>query len=532
MESTEVRLDWGLLLSVERLPNEAPEPTPPAAASQQPDWLVRSRTETERDFDRVLFAAPTRRLGDKTQVFPLEKNESVRNRLTHSHEVANIARSIGTHLVHSELGTRIVREAVSGGAWSEANVKRAVPAILAAVGLAHDLGNPPFGHQGEEAIRGWIENNEDEIFEVSGRQRKILGDAGVAMVRRDLGRLTPAHRKDFKMFEGNAQTLRTLTRLQVVKDNRGLNLTFGTLGALMKYTVPSDQVQRKGGIRNVAPPAKKVGYFASEAPLVERVRRQLGLPGHVRHPLTHIMEACDDIAYLVVDAEDAVKKQIVSFHDLVAWLSNRKELHEDPLTGWVLGVVEEGVAQARGARLSPSEVNDVSMQIFRANAITAMVSAAICAFEENYHAIMTTGLDAPLLELSRASKFAKAMKEFDLEHAYQHRRVLEVELRGNNTINGLLAMLWRGITERESFEHVDSSRTSPFTRYTYGRISENYRRVFEGRVPYHGGGADLPIRYRELQLLTDMVAGMTDQFAIDLHQELRSFHADGPEVHV
>jgi dGTPase len=141
---------------------------------------------------------------------------------------------------------------------------------------------------------------------------------------------------------------------------------------------------------------------------------------------------------------------------------------------------------------------------------------------------MTRGLDVPLIDLSRSAAFAKAMKEFDTEHAYRHRRVLEVELRGHNTINALLDMLWRGIVERASFERPDSPRTSPFARYAYGRISENYRRVFEGRVPYRDGTTDLPIRYRELQLLTDMVSGMTDQFAIDLHQELRSFDVDAP----
>jgi len=518
------RLNWGRLLSAKRLPKDQPETSSPAIPDL--DWLVTSRTETERDFDRILFATPTRRLGDKTQVFPLERNESVRNRLTHSHEVANIARSIGIHLVNSELGTRIVQEAgESGLGWSEAYVKRAVPAILAAIGLAHDLGNPPFGHQGEEAIRGWIRANDPEIFGISERQAKVLGEAGRTVVARDLERLTPAHREDFRRFEGNAQTLRTLTRLQVVKDNRGLNLTFGTLGALMKYTVPSNGVLEGGEGRSVPPPAKKVGYFASEAPLVECIRAELGLSGHIRHPLTHIMEACDDIAYLVVDAEDAVKKQIVSFHDLVAWLKSRRELEGDALTDWVLRTAEAGATQARDAKLPPPEINDVSMQIFRANTITAMVSAVIRAFEEHYEAVMTTGLDAPLIELSGAAAFAKAMKAFDKEHAYRHRQVLEIELRGHNTINGLLDMLWRGIVERESFERVDSRRTSPFARYAYGRISENYRRVFEGHVLYHGGGPDLPVRYRELQLLTDMVAGMTDQFAIDLHQELRSFDA-------
>jgi dGTPase len=117
------------------------------------------------------------------------------------------------------------------------------------------------------------------------------------------------------------------------------------------------------------------------------------------------------------------------------------------------------------------------------------------------------------------------MKEFDKQHAYHHRRVLEIELRGYNVVNDLLDMFWRGITDRESRDKVGSPRKSPFARYAYGRISENYRRVFEGRLPSTGrGDSELPIRYRELQLLMDMVAGMTDQYALDLHGELKEFN--------
>jgi dGTPase len=517
------RLDWGKLLSSARLPSSATASSDPAG---NPDWLVSSRTETERDFDRILFAAPTRRLGDKTQVFPLEKNESVRNRLTHSHEASNLARSIGTHIVHAQLGNTIVSEAKATlGEACSANVRRAIPAILAATGLAHDLGNPPFGHQGEEAIRDWIDRNDAEIFSVSERQKSKLGEEGRNKVNRDLERLGNAQREDFRKFEGNAQTMRTLMRLQVVKDDRGLNLTFGTLAALMKYTVPSDRVFVKTETTKGPAPTRKVGYFVSEASIIEKVRAETGLHGHARHPLTFIMEACDDIAYLIVDAEDAIKKQIVSFHDLMAWLRSNPKLQTDELSQWILAAAETGADAARKAQLPPLELNDVSMQIFRANAITAMVSAVIRVFYDKYEQIMTSGLDEPLMDIGRANLFARAMKDFDLEHAYKNKRVLEIELNGFNTIHGLMDMLWRGIVERERFEDLRSPRTSPFARFAYGRISENYRRVFEGLPPSAPhSSSDLPIRYRELQLLTDMIAGMTDQFAVDLHHELLDFH--------
>ncbi|MBD8066036.1 dNTP triphosphohydrolase [Devosia sp. PTR5] len=508
-------MQWSKLLSKERWPRETPEEE---GDTTRPDWMTVSRTETERDYDRILFATPTRRLGDKTQVFPLEKNESVRNRLTHSHEVANLARSIGTHLVHSELGNLIIEDAISGGEWKEDEVKRAVPAILAAVGLAHDMGNPPFGHQGEAAIRDWVTSREPTLFQV---REDTAGYSAGDLIKADVDRLTKQHREDFRQFEGNAQTLRTLTRLQVVKDNRGLNLTFGTLAATMKYTVASDHV-----ISEAPAHGKKVGYFAAEADLVATVRTATGLShGEMRHPLTYLMEACDDTAYSIVDIEDAVKKQIVSFADLIDWLKNDETLKEDELAQWVLAQAEAGANSARRAKLSSAEFNDVSMQIFRASAITAFVAATIKCFTAHYDAIMTTGLEKSLLDVSLAAPLAKSMKKFAFNNAYKHREVLKIELNGFNTIHGLMDMLWRGISERESFADPKSPRTTPFTRYAYSRISENYRRVFEGRDTAKRASDDaLPIRYRELQLLTDMVAGMTDQYAIDLYNELKGFH--------
>lgn len=520
------RLDWGKLLSSERLPREGadrpgsvPDPQPSQPAGVEPDdhsWLVESRTETERDFDRILFSAPTRRLGDKTQVFPLEKNESVRNRLTHSHEVSALARSIGTHLVHSELGKTIASEAAQvGSGFSAEAAARAIPAILGAVGLAHDIGNPPFGHQGEAAIRSWIARNQETLFRASSPTSK----SGASPLPSSSYLLDNSQQRDFLLFEGNAQTLRTLTRLQVVKDKRGLNLTFGTLTALMKYTVGSDQVRKDGASHH-----KKLGYYKSEAKLVSHIRERVGLNDTLaRHPLTYIMEACDDIAYSVVDAEDSIKKQIVSFHDLVAWLDGKGDLADDATWRWVKMHTLDELKAARRASLSPNEVNDVSMQLFRARAITALVSDTINTFQSNYDAIMTTGIDRSLLQIGRSNRFVDALKAFDREHAYKHRRVLELELDGFNTISKLMDMLWRGITDRERFDQPASSRNTPFTRYAYSRISENYRRVFEdaSNLPHSEA---LPIRYRELQLLTDMIAGMTDQFAIDLCTELEQFN--------
>ena len=233
------------------------------------------REEIERDYDRILFSAPTRRLADKTQVFPMETNDSVRNRLTHSHEVSNLARSIGVRLVFN------YRDQVWGNTADELTVERTVPALLAAIGLAHDLGNPPFGHQGEKSIGQWF-------------QKRGLGGA------------------DFKRFDGNCQTFRLLTKLQILNDDYGLDLTYATLAGMMKYPVFSSTKCHQ---------YNKFGLFKSEGEIARDVWKHTGLDEGIRHPMAYIMEACDDIAYSVIDAEDTVKKDYASFYDLIDHLS-------------------------------------------------------------------------------------------------------------------------------------------------------------------------------------------------------------------
>jgi dGTPase len=217
-------LDWSLLLNSARF-GTLLRPAPETPGLPKPDSLLDTRTEIERDFDRILFSTPVRRLGDKTQVFPLEKIESVRTRLTHSHEVANLRRSIGTYLAYNKLAH-----------LDGLQVKRNVPSILAAIGLGHDIGNPPFGHQVEEAIRSWVKRRELDLFYKSGLENTRLSDRFNSEAAQDLEGFPPNLKADFLNFEGNAQTVPIMTRLQVVEDDLGLNLCFGTLARIIHET--------------------------------------------------------------------------------------------------------------------------------------------------------------------------------------------------------------------------------------------------------------------------------------------------------
>ena len=417
------------------------------------------RQEMERDYDRVLFLAPTRRLADKTQVFPMEVNDSVRTRLTHSHEVSNLARSIGTRLVYNH------RHEVFGEEMQNAPLERLVPPMLAAVGLAHDLGNPPFGHQGEKAIRKWFKDHNHEKFEPHS---------------------------DFLQFDGNGQTFRLLTKLQILRDEYGLNLTCGSLAALLKYPVFHN---------SEASPFKKWGVFESERNAADEVWDEVGLVEGQRHPLAYVMEACDDIAYSVIDAEDTVKKGYASFNDLIDFLLQ----DPDEAIGAVVTASQEQNEKFKQVSLSSAELNDLSMQMFRVKAIAVMVTDATEAFVQNIGSIMA-GEDVGNLELIESSKSAtlcKRLKAFDYRFGFRHPDVLKLELEGSNYIQQTMSLLWKGI-------HGEAAG-DPFGQYAYGRISENYRRVYESTEK---------TQYDKCQLLCDSISGMTEKYLISLHDEL------------
>ena len=222
-------MDWSRLLDHER--------RRPTTYRSDP------RSEFERDYDRAVFSTPVKRLQDKAQVFPLEPHDAVRTRLTHSLEVSSVSRG---------LATRTARWLSAEGFISE-GMDRSIEAIAATCGLIHDLGNPPFGHAGEDAIRAWFQEPE----------RKTL-----------LATLNHQQARDFLRFEGNAQSLRLVARLQILADDKGLNLTFGTLSALMKYVASSDVADNHATNRAL----KKPGYFASETKSFRRSKVAHGPP--------------------------------------------------------------------------------------------------------------------------------------------------------------------------------------------------------------------------------------------------------------
>jgi dGTPase len=433
------------------------------------------RTEFEKDYDRAVFSTPVRRLQDKAQVFPLEPSDAVRTRLTHSLEVSTVARDMAR-----AVGRWIVDEKKPEIAGEE--LVRAMETIAATCGLLHDLGNPPFGHFGERAIQDWFKAEEraDTIFEgLDGGKDGALA-------------------KDFLMFEGNAQTLRLVARLQVLVDEFGLNLTCATLSALCKYTASAEQA----GTPN-RHDWSKPGYFASEKALIETVRERTGT-GDARHPLTFLVEACDDLVYRVVDLEDGVKKGAVD------WETAKKALLAKGQEKAQV-IIEKAVEQvgAPGKELKGPPYDEAIVQAFRIHAIAAVVPSVIATFKGHYDEIMRGEFYQDLTEVCDHKDVLEALGGVVREHVHPSQDILRLELMGHRVIGDLMTVFWKGA-------ETGTPGTKTYSQKSYSLISNNYRRMCEDAVKTSG----LPVRYCRLQLVTDYICGMTDTFACSLHRRL------------
>jgi dGTPase len=420
------------------------------------------RSEFERDYDRLIFASPFRRLQDKAQVFPLESHDSVRTRLTHSLEVSTLGRSLGRAVasrLRQERGIELSSEDVG--------------TIVATTCLAHDIGNPPFGHSGEEAIRRW--------FEVHPHV---------------LEGLTPAQQGDFLRFDGNAQGLRILLFLQSLSGRNGLNLTHPTLAAFMKYVVASDAIDKKSKIRS------KIGFFQSERAQVEEVWTALDLHGR-RHPLAFLMEAADDIAYSVVDIEDGLKKQVLRHDQLIEML--RDLLDGSPRLLTLVDKFADGCTRHRDRPLS--ERVSAAIQWFRIDAIGIMFQAVVEAFVTHHDAILEGSFEQELIRVSGdAWQLWSALTEVGRREVYTASDVLALEVFGDRVIFELLsrfvpACLAESRGRPKTLEGKLFALISPSLRGLHARYGE-------------------PGRYGQLQLAVDYISGMTDTYAVAVYRKL------------
>lgn len=439
-------MNWTKLLSTKRLGR-------PAGIDEAPP----PRTEFTRDYDRIIFSSAFRRLQDKTQVFPLAKSDYVRTRLTHSLEVASVGRSLG--MLAAEVIADKQPECKTIASPHD------VGTIVASACLAHDIGNPPFGHAGESAIQEWFESS-PAINDLNG-----------------------AERRDLLKFEGNAQGFRTLCRLQQGHQRGGLQLTCAVLGAYTKYPRASevDEAQ-KTGISG-----KKFGFMQSDAELFRELADELGLirkPGAAaawhRHPLAFLVEAADDICYHVMDVEDGYKAGCISFEEIA-------ELHRP----WL--------SSERWQRGESIEDHGRRVEYFRAVTVDAMVRGAVKAFAENYEGLMSGTFDEELTAEIELSKELRAFRSLASEKVYSARPVLEIEACGFEVIGGLLEAFVRAINAKAKRVETGKVRT----------------RTLLSLMPKTNADLERLSPYERTLLATDFVSGMTDSFAVGLYQRIR-----------
>lgn len=459
-----------------------------------------SRGQFCRDRGRAIFSTPLRRLQDKAQVFPLEPNDSVRTRLTHSLEVASVARDLAKEVSASIFHLKVPKQR---------QYARKVESIAETCALLHDIGNPPFGHAGEDAIQEWfmgkaVKDNDQLTnlgsvlaFDGDGDRKGTASDAEGAQLF-----------QDFAKYEGNAQTLRTMARLQLMADPDGLNLTLGTLAALQKYIASSDQ------LHDNRQSFDKPGHFASEKDLVELVRKETGT-GERRHPIAFLVEAADDAVYCAIDLEDGLNKGVLSWTDIKNCVRDEYDKGEELVKSVENNIDNREEEAYPEDSLTAREKEEAYCALFRTYVIGALKSSAAKVFCERYEDIMSGVFDSELLAEGEEAQLWRCCKTLAINEVFKSRRILELESMGNKVINDLLDFFWEGA------RHFDSRvgevpKEFPFARKAFNLMSENYRRVFRDDL----SGGQLPEEYYQLQLVTDYVAGMTDSFAQRVHRKL------------
>ncbi len=423
-----------------------------------------SRTDFQRDFDRIIFSSPFRRLQNKTQVFPLPGSVFVHNRLTHSLEVSSVGRSLGSvigEFIAEYYASELTEESKSFYLHNLGNV-------IAAGCLCHDVGNPAFGHSGEDAIASYFERNENSL-------KPLFSEKEWA---------------DLVNFEGNANAIRVLGQQQQGKDAGGIQLTFATLASIAKY--PCEAVARDKKILH----RKKFGFFQNEKEIFLDIAKAVHLITEneepyifKRHPFVWLVEAADDICYNIIDMEDAHRLGIVSTADC-------KNLFFE--------LVKSETDDAPRIERKLSSISNENEQIsyLRAKVINALINKSIESYRQNFNAILSGTLDKALLDMYKCENNSlKDIESFSIEKIYNHKAVVEIENAGYNVMYELL-------------DHFIPSIVKP------GHQLKSYDTKALKLIPkqfIYQDGTD----YQKVLGVIDFVSGMTDNYATDLYRKIK-----------
>lgn len=442
------------------------------------------RTEFEKDYHRIIGSASFRRLQDKTQVFPLDKSDFIRTRLTHSLEVASFAKSLGQNI-----SQKILKEIKDPGFLPEN--QNDVCDILECAGLLHDIGNPPFGHFGETVIRDWFRNNMDRLT-FKGRPLTEY--------------LNPQMLNDFYNFEGNTQALRLVTKLHYLIDEHGMNLTMGLLGTIIKYPGSSLEINKGSGDIHT----KKMGYYFAETEVFEEIQKTLGTNGR-RHPLAFVLEAADDIAYKTADMEDAFKKGCITYEQFLYELRKGGEvLPADSEYFKLIELLEKRYSQAVERGMAKPAMNAVQNWIVTVQG--RLISCATETFVRHYDEIMAGTYQKELISDGYEARLAYVLGDIAYRYAFISETIYKLEIAAETTMNFLME---RFVGAAILYD-TEEPRTDVQIKMM-ALVSDNYKAIYK---IYSKGKSEEEKLYLRLLLVTDSICGMTDSYAKRLYQEL------------
>lgn len=438
-------MNWKQLISNKRLGQESRH------AIRHDD-----RSEFKRDYDRLIFSAPFRRMQNKTQVFPLPGSIFVHNRLTHSLEVASVGMSLGNDVAHCVMKTR---PELADTLFTQ------IGTIVSTACLAHDMGNPPFGHSGEKAI---------QTFFTEGKGAYLKD------------RLSHEMWNDITHFEGNANAFRLLAHRFKGRRDGGFVMTYTTLASIVKYPFASALAEKGHG---------KFGFFCTEADIFRRIADDLGIirksadgcpDEYARHPLVYLVEAADDICYEIMDIEDAHKLKIVTY---------------DETKRLFLDFFDEKGQNHIMQRIHDEEITDDNEKVIymRACVINALERACVDTFMRHEEEIMKGEFNGSLIDSidDRLVKAYRNCTELSKKKIYKSKPVLDVELSGFKIMDSLMEVMTEAAVNPQRF----------YSRQLISRVSSQY----DISAP------DLETR---IMAVIDYISGMTDVYALDIYQKI------------
>ena len=467
-------MNWESLLSTKR--------NREAAGNAQPSADLRS--EFEKDYHRIIGSASFRRLQDKTQVFPLDKSDFIRTRLTHSLEVSSFAKSLGQNIGEYLLTYRKDQNFN----WKR---KEEICSILQCAGLIHDIGNPPFGHFGEVIIREWFKRNIPEMRFKGVRIEELL---------------TEQMKQDFYHFEGNAQALRLVTKLHYLVDENGMNLTYALLNTIVKYPGSSLEIDKTtGDIKD-----KKMGYYLADQDIYEAIAKETGTVGK-RHPLTFILEAADDIAYNTADIEDAFVKGFISYNVLKEELAALQKLEpNNPFNA--LEKLERKYQSGIKRGVENPEEYAVKNWIVQVQGF--LINCATYGFTSNYEAIMAGSYGKDIFYGTYGERLIHLLGDMAHRRVFSTPAIHKMEMTEAVILNFLMNKFIKAIIYYDT-----DVQLGEIDKRLVSFISNNYKSAYHTQAE---GKTEEEKLYLRLLLVTDYICGMTDSYAKRLYQEMNA----------